>query len=169
MVKIYTKAGANGWWRGEVNGRVRLLSPHPKREQNLPRGRQFFPSFTPSLLCETFLCRFFFPQVNTSITCCILPPRCTHAHIQAGKFSKRFDPLSSPRNQFCLFIWAEAIFKLKLAFSTGSAWQIFLSTGTWKGLVRFSLLFLSVLCHGHLSNITDPPNRHLEEIGCCPC
>lgn len=26
VVKIYTKAGANGWWRGEVNGRVRLLS-----------------------------------------------------------------------------------------------------------------------------------------------
>ncbi|KAL6488261.1 hypothetical protein MHYP_G00020020 [Metynnis hypsauchen] len=22
MVKIYTKSGANGWWRGEVNGRV---------------------------------------------------------------------------------------------------------------------------------------------------
>lgn len=25
VVKIYTKAGANGWWRGEVNGRVGLL------------------------------------------------------------------------------------------------------------------------------------------------
>uniref|UniRef100_A0A8B9HZF2 Vav guanine nucleotide exchange factor 3 n=1 Tax=Astyanax mexicanus TaxID=7994 RepID=A0A8B9HZF2_ASTMX len=24
MVKIYTKSGANGWWRGEVNGRVSL-------------------------------------------------------------------------------------------------------------------------------------------------
>lgn len=23
VVKIYTKSGANGWWRGEVNGRVR--------------------------------------------------------------------------------------------------------------------------------------------------
>ena len=23
VVKIYTKTGANGWWRGEVNGRVR--------------------------------------------------------------------------------------------------------------------------------------------------
>lgn len=22
VVKIYTKTGANGWWRGEVNGRV---------------------------------------------------------------------------------------------------------------------------------------------------
>lgn len=22
VVKIYTKSGANGWWRGEVNGRV---------------------------------------------------------------------------------------------------------------------------------------------------
>lgn len=24
VVKIYTKMSANGWWRGEVNGRVRL-------------------------------------------------------------------------------------------------------------------------------------------------
>lgn len=29
VVKIYTKSGANGWWRGEVNGRVseRLQMP----------------------------------------------------------------------------------------------------------------------------------------------
>uniref|UniRef100_A0A672FUU3 Vav guanine nucleotide exchange factor 3 n=1 Tax=Salarias fasciatus TaxID=181472 RepID=A0A672FUU3_SALFA len=27
VVKIYTKSGANGWWRGEVNGRVRQLLP----------------------------------------------------------------------------------------------------------------------------------------------
>uniref|UniRef100_A0A8D0KYI6 Vav guanine nucleotide exchange factor 3 n=1 Tax=Strix occidentalis caurina TaxID=311401 RepID=A0A8D0KYI6_STROC len=26
VVKIYTKMSANGWWRGEVNGRVRLVS-----------------------------------------------------------------------------------------------------------------------------------------------
>lgn len=25
VVKIYTKMSANGWWRGEVNGRVRLI------------------------------------------------------------------------------------------------------------------------------------------------
>lgn len=25
VVKIYTKMSANGWWRGEVNGRVRLF------------------------------------------------------------------------------------------------------------------------------------------------
>ena len=24
VVKIYTKSGANGWWRGEVNGRVSM-------------------------------------------------------------------------------------------------------------------------------------------------
>ena len=24
VVKIYTKSGANGWWRGEANGRVRF-------------------------------------------------------------------------------------------------------------------------------------------------
>lgn len=24
VVKIYTKMSANGWWRGEVNGRVRM-------------------------------------------------------------------------------------------------------------------------------------------------
>lgn len=35
VVKIYTKSGANGWWRGEVNGRVSppvklaLPSMHP--------------------------------------------------------------------------------------------------------------------------------------------
>lgn len=34
VVKIYTKAGANGWWRGEVNGRVGLLS--------LSRSRNFY-------------------------------------------------------------------------------------------------------------------------------
>lgn len=173
-MKIYTKAGANGWWRGEVNGRVRLLSPHPKREQNLPQGMTIFSLLYPKFALPNFsgavsFFSFSFFQFNTSITCRVLPPRCSHVYIRAGKFSKCFDPLSSPRNQFCFFIWAEAIFKLKLAFSTGSAWQIFLSTGTWKGLVRFSLLFLSLLCHGHLSNITDPPNRHLEEIGCCSC
>lgn len=47
VVKIYTKAGANGWWRGEVNGRVRLLSPHPKREQNLPQGMTIFSLLYP--------------------------------------------------------------------------------------------------------------------------
>lgn len=25
VVKIYTKMSANGWWRGEVNGRVRIF------------------------------------------------------------------------------------------------------------------------------------------------
>uniref|UniRef100_A0A8C4IEG9 Vav guanine nucleotide exchange factor 3 n=1 Tax=Dicentrarchus labrax TaxID=13489 RepID=A0A8C4IEG9_DICLA len=45
VVKIYTKSGANGWWRGEVNGRVSgslkmlikhsLPSPNPNRENNL--------------------------------------------------------------------------------------------------------------------------------------
>lgn len=25
VVKIYSKTGANGWWRGEVNGRVSVL------------------------------------------------------------------------------------------------------------------------------------------------
>uniref|UniRef100_A0A8C9WMK8 Vav guanine nucleotide exchange factor 3 n=1 Tax=Scleropages formosus TaxID=113540 RepID=A0A8C9WMK8_SCLFO len=28
VVKIYTKMGANGWWRGEVNGRVGIADPH---------------------------------------------------------------------------------------------------------------------------------------------
>ncbi|EPY84663.1 hypothetical protein CB1_000459001 [Camelus ferus] len=27
VVKIYTKMSANGWWRGEVNGRVSCPSP----------------------------------------------------------------------------------------------------------------------------------------------
>lgn len=45
VVKIYTKSGANGWWRGEVNGRVSrslnmpikhsLPSPNPTGENNL--------------------------------------------------------------------------------------------------------------------------------------
>lgn len=26
VVKIYTKMSANGWWRGEVNGRVSVIS-----------------------------------------------------------------------------------------------------------------------------------------------
>lgn len=45
VVKIYTKSGANGWWRGEVNGRVSgslntpikhsLASSNPNGESDL--------------------------------------------------------------------------------------------------------------------------------------
>lgn len=62
VVKIYTKAGANGWWRGEVNGRVRLLSPYPKREQNLPRGMTVFSLLYPKFALWNFSVPFFFPS-----------------------------------------------------------------------------------------------------------
>lgn len=35
VVKIYTKAGANGWWRGEVNGRVGLPFSVSKKKKLL--------------------------------------------------------------------------------------------------------------------------------------
>lgn len=41
VVKIYTKSGANGWWRGEVNGRVSDARARASQTQRpIPTGRR---------------------------------------------------------------------------------------------------------------------------------
>lgn len=44
VVKIYTKSGANGWWRGEVNGRVSgsLERPQPPLSKSLWGRKSLF-------------------------------------------------------------------------------------------------------------------------------
>uniref|UniRef100_A0A8K9X857 Vav guanine nucleotide exchange factor 3 n=1 Tax=Oncorhynchus mykiss TaxID=8022 RepID=A0A8K9X857_ONCMY len=49
VVKIYTKSGANGWWRGEVNGRVSAPPPPP------PDTNQFLQLITCLLFIYIFI------------------------------------------------------------------------------------------------------------------